>query len=286
MREVLYKNAARVIAEADALLITAGAGIGVDSGLPDFRGDEGFWNAYPPYRRLGKSFVEMANPAAFANDPAFAWGFYGHRLNLYRQVSPHRGFRMLKDWGERVKGGMFVMTSNVDGHFQAAGFDPDLIHEVHGSIHYLQCSTPCHGSGIWSASGHLIEVDENSMRADGSLPECSRCGSVARPNILMFGDWGYLDQRNREQQSRHERWLSERRDENLVIVELGAGSAVPTVRYFSEDSCRRFAGSTLIRVNPREAEIPIEGNHFSICAGALDALQHLNEEMMRLISGS
>jgi hypothetical protein len=45
-------QAARAIQKADAVLITAGAGMGVDSGLPDFRGDEGFWKAYPPFAAL------------------------------------------------------------------------------------------------------------------------------------------------------------------------------------------------------------------------------------------
>jgi NAD-dependent SIR2 family protein deacetylase len=62
---MLRKNlekAARILKNADSLVITAGAGIGVDSGLPDFRGNEGFWRAYPPIAKLGESFVEMANP--------------------------------------------------------------------------------------------------------------------------------------------------------------------------------------------------------------------------------
>ena len=51
--------------------------MGVDSGLPDFRGDEGFWNAYPPFRKLGLSFVDLADPRWFADNPAQAWGFTG-----------------------------------------------------------------------------------------------------------------------------------------------------------------------------------------------------------------
>ena len=54
------------IAAADALLVAAGAGMGVDSGLPDFRGPEGFWPAYPAYRKLGKSFQDLANPVWFS----------------------------------------------------------------------------------------------------------------------------------------------------------------------------------------------------------------------------
>ena len=63
------EEAAAAVSKADALLITAGAGMGVDSGLPDFRGDKGFWKAYPPFERLGVSFVDMANPGWFARDP-------------------------------------------------------------------------------------------------------------------------------------------------------------------------------------------------------------------------
>src|SRR5436189_6030379 len=92
------KVAAEAIADADALLITAGAGMGVDSGLPDFRGTEGFWRAYPAFAKLGLQFQQLANPAWFRRDPALAWGFYGHRLRLYRDSVPHEGFAILLRW--------------------------------------------------------------------------------------------------------------------------------------------------------------------------------------------
>ena len=106
LRENL-KRAALALSEADALLVTAGAGMGVDSGLPDFRGNEGFWKAYPPMAKLGVSFVEMANPFWFDRDPSLAWGFYGHRLNLYRRTVPHAGFRQLLEIGRLKKKGLF-----------------------------------------------------------------------------------------------------------------------------------------------------------------------------------
>src|SRR5205807_8052746 len=96
--EARIRAAADAVRGADALLITAGAGMGVDSGLPDFRGPEGFWKAYPPYRELGLRFQQLANPQHFAVDPHLAWGFYGHRLNLYRSAKPHDGYRILLDW--------------------------------------------------------------------------------------------------------------------------------------------------------------------------------------------
>jgi NAD-dependent SIR2 family protein deacetylase len=88
--------AARAIESADALIIMAGAGIGVDSGLPNYRGDEGLWRAYPPLKELGMSFESAANPEWFQKDPTMAWGFYGHRQELYRNTKPHHGFTLLK----------------------------------------------------------------------------------------------------------------------------------------------------------------------------------------------
>src|SRR3954468_13608755 len=90
-------QAADAVRTADALLVGAGAGVGVDSGLPDFRGDEGFWKAYPPFR--GKSFASVSNPMWFLSDPPQAWGFCGHRLHLYRDTIPHAGFQALLRWG-------------------------------------------------------------------------------------------------------------------------------------------------------------------------------------------
>src|ERR1700741_3355216 len=108
MLEERIQEAAAAIAEADALLIGAGAGMGVDSGLPDFRGSQGFWRADPPYEKLGLDFVALAQPRWFDSDPGLAWGFYGHRLNLYRATPPHDGFRILLEWGRRMPHGAFV----------------------------------------------------------------------------------------------------------------------------------------------------------------------------------
>ena len=102
--------------------------MGVDSDLPDFRGDEGFWKAYPPFREKGLRFVDLARPGWFDEDPELAWGFYGHRLELYRRTVPHPGFAILRRLAERA-GRSFVFTSNVDGQFRRAGFPEEAIVE-------------------------------------------------------------------------------------------------------------------------------------------------------------
>jgi NAD-dependent SIR2 family protein deacetylase len=266
-------RAARALARADALLITAGAGMGVDSGLPDFRGDAGFWKAYPPFAKLGLSFVDLANSRWFAKDPTLAWGFYGHRLNLYRATTPHRGFATLLDWARRKPKGAFVFTSNVDGHFQKAGFDADRVVERHGTIETAQCATPCH-EGLFPAPA-AVEIDAR-FRALPPLPTCPRCGGLARPNILMFSDDAWIESRTGAQARRLDAWLASlhaiRPRPNVVVLEFGAGHAVPTVRLTSQ-AVARTLGGTLVRVNPREPEVP-EG-HVSIAAGALEAIDAL-----------
>ena len=136
-------RAAHAIREAGALLVSAGAGMGVDSGLPDFRGTEGFWRAYPAFAKLGLRFEELACPVWFERDPSLAWGFYGHRLHLYRDTTPHAGFALLARWAAEKPHGAGVFTSNVDGHFQRAGFAEERVAECHGTLAFLQCLAAC-----------------------------------------------------------------------------------------------------------------------------------------------
>jgi NAD-dependent SIR2 family protein deacetylase len=265
-------RAVAVLREAGALLFTAGAGMGVDSGLPDFRGPEGFWRAYPPYQKLGLAFEDLANPRWFQDDPALAWGFYGHRLNLYRRTAPHDGHRVLRRLAERADA--FVFTSNVDGLFQRAGFSPERIAEVHGAIGTFQCTrSGCRA--LWDAPPEEIDVDPATFRARGTLPACPACGALARPNILMFGDWGFDPRRSSAQEARLEEWLGGALARRLVILECGAGTAVPTVRGFGEQLVRR--GAALVRLNVREPEVP--AGQTGIAAGARAGLLAIEAQL-------
>ena len=266
-------RAAELITQADALLVAAGAGMGVDSGLPDFRGNAGFWKAYPALAAAGTAFTEIASPAAFAADPHRAWGFYGHRLDLYRSTRPHAGFALLHKWGQAKEHGVFVFTSNVDGQFQQAGFDPERIDECHGSIHHLQCLAPC-SDAIWPATDFHPVVDSARCRLASELPRCPHCGGVARPNILMFGDWDWIDARRAAQALRLRRWLA--RVRWPVVIEIGAGVDVATVRHFSQRAVLACGGA-LVRINPREPGlgglpgVGIAGGALEVL-GAIDAL--------------
>ncbi|ENW06791.1 SIR2 family NAD-dependent protein deacylase [Acinetobacter beijerinckii] len=237
-----------IFKDADSLLISAGAGMGVDSGLPDFRGNQGMWQAYPELGKQRIDFTEIANPNAFKQHPALAWGFYGHRLKLYRQTMPHQGFYLLKQLSEQLALPYFVFTSNVDGQFQKSGFDPDRIYECHGSIHHLQCLKTC-TPNIWSAEELQPKIDTQQSKWLGQQPQCPNCGGLARPNILMFNDMTWLSQQHDQQAKRLQAFLEQHH--HPIVIEIGAGTAIPTVRYFSE----RFA-PYLIRINPREYGLP------------------------------
>lgn len=272
MIEEEIEQAKLFIEEAEAILITAGAGMGVDSGLPDFRGNEGFWKAYPVIKDLGIGFQRMANPKWFALNPPLAWAFYGHRLNLYRDTTPHDGFKMLLDLVERKQNDYFVYTSNVDGQFQKAGFSQEKIVEVHGSIQHFQCSENCKRD-IWDAEKEPIEVNMEQFEAI-DIPLCKYCGEIARPNILMFGDWNWNGNRTSRQEDKFNIWLKSIRTDNkkLAIIEIGAGTAIPTIRQQGEHMAKISNNYKLVRINPRDFNIS-ENLGFSLSFGGLEGLK-------------
>lgn len=246
------EQARHIIQECDALLITAGAGMGVDSGLPDFRGNTGFWNAYPVAKKRHLSFESLANPEWFEREPTLAWAFYGHRLNLYRETIPHKGFTLLRELCRTKVDDYFIITSNVDGQFQKAGFDPNKINEIHGSIHHMQCAGNV-DHGIWSADEVHVDVDMIEFKAQEPLPRCPTCSRIARPNIMMFGDWDWLSSRTLIQTKRFGEWKKEVEAEKIkiAVIEIGAGTAIPSIRRMSESVAKQFHTS-LIRINPRD----------------------------------
>ncbi|CAN7552620.1 SIR2 family NAD-dependent protein deacylase [Caballeronia sp. LjRoot31] len=260
------EHAGQWLKDADGLLITAGAGMGVDSGLPDFRGTEGLWRAYPALGTAGIRFEEIASPQSSRSDPAFAWSFYGHRLDLYRRTQPHRGFDILRGWATKMPRGAFVFTSNVDRHFQKAGFSKDRVAECHGSIHRLQCVDEC-SQRTWPADDVVPVLDERNFRLSSPVPKCPSCGAVARPNILMFNDSHWIEDRTNRQIRHLESWIAQ--CQKVVAVEVGAGRAIPTVRRFGEHYADR-----LIRINPREFKVR-EDHGIGIAGGALDSLDQI-----------
>jgi NAD-dependent SIR2 family protein deacetylase len=263
-------QAAKLIAEADGLLIAAGAGMGVDSGLPDFRGTEGFWKAYPALKNAGIEFASIASPNAFVRTPKQAWGFYGHRLALYRNTVPHAGFQILQDIAAHMPKGALVVTSNVDGQFQKAGFGDSQVWEVHGSIHRLQCLDPCHET-VWPASAITPKIDQSTCEwTGGPLPSCPKCRRLARPNVLMFNDWGWINTYTTIGRAWFEQWIEQ--VSKFVVLEIGAGTGLPKIRQIS-----RAVEAPIIRLNPQCAyDNDVE---VALPTGALAGLLGIRKEL-------
>lgn len=263
-----YQKAAEFIKSADALLILAGAGIGVDSGLATFRGTGGWYTRGLMVKGKQVSFGDLANPRAFRRYPELAWAFYGRRYRNYQETTPHEGFQILKRWREQRSAGSFVFTSNVDGHFQKAGFSEKEIHECHGSLSYAQCSEIC-SNAIWALENVDFDLNEDGSTA-GSLPRCKNCLSISRPNILLFDDVLWIQERFWQQYNRYMEWKSTLQNKNIVKIEIGAGTEIARVRWEAED----FPGK-LIRINPMHPAGP--PGTISLSAGGLEALRGIDE---------
>ncbi|KAG2379010.1 hypothetical protein C9374_007648 [Naegleria lovaniensis] len=307
LSDAAIDKAAKAILSASHLYFTAGAGMGVDSGLPDFRGKNGFWKAYPPMQKLGLEFHQMSNPTWFDKDPTLAHGFFGHRYDLYTTKKPHEGYYILKEFSQLPHiQDYYVFTSNVDGHFPQV-FPSNKIVECHGSILHMQCTKPCdekiytveeHNKTCPPEQQYPLHVDPETFKVDTKcLPRCQDCGALARPNILMFGDSHWISSRCDEQEEGLTKFVKAmyKFGSHLVVIEIGAGKGVPTVRMESESKVSRFHASsknakgTLIRINPTDSDFP---SHFSeecgisIALGGLEALQKIKARMAEIQNSS
>jgi len=290
-----YKKAAQLIFDADVLFISAGAGMGVPGGLGTFRGTAaGVW---PPLQKLGLKFEFMSNPARFKeNDqygPNWAWSFWKWRYCAYLGAQLHKGYEYLRDWSNMKMHPSFVFTTNIDGHFLRAGFDKVL--ERHGTVQFLQCqrldSTCPNFNKKWLPEKGLIEslqVDPRTDQIIGSLPTCNGCEKTARPTVLMFNDGNVLTEQIEEQMKVYNDWkkrITKSDRLKVVVIEIGAGTAIPTARLESEKISNEFS-CPLIRINPEYPEIKNAASgieHISIAEGAEEALRQINESIQILI---
>jgi NAD-dependent SIR2 family protein deacetylase len=175
---------------------------------------------------------------------------------LYRETIPGPHFAILKRLMAKTPHGGFVVTSNVDGQFQKAGFSHDRLVEVHGSIHHLQAVD---GTGPIVPVDPLlnVELEPDTFRAKPPLPVMPT-GAAARPNILMFGDYWWIDARTNKQYDGLRCWLRELQKQSVtrvVVLDIGSGTAVPTARLAAANMVESFTNGVLIRINPREPEL-------------------------------
>jgi NAD-dependent deacetylase len=206
------------------VLVITGAGISAESGIPTFRGKDGYWRNLDP--------TKLATPEAFVRDPNLVWDWYRERRQRIRKAQPNSAHRAIANLAERAREFLLV-TQNVDDLHLRAGLPADKMVQIHGDIFMTRCSR-CE----FRRYEHEHDV--------GNLPKCPECGALMRPGVVWFGE--QLDAAKIEIV---ENFVTAD-DCDLVIV---AGTTA--LFGYIIDWARRSRGQTgqLIEVNPEETSL-------------------------------
>lgn len=285
------KRAANLIKSADFLIFTNGAGLGVDSGLSTFRGRNEEKIGWAPIESGSESAYSMAKPRRVDEDPDLAWGYATYRYNTYKQSEPHAGYHIMMKWGESKNLGYAVYTSNIDGHWKRVLPNTTPLVEFHGSVDYMQCHRNC-ADLTWETDDHYVKstlVDAQTGRSN-VYPSCPYCQDYARFNVFLVADGNFNDARKNEQTQKWDAFIAKlsKCKCNVVVVEVGAGTGIPTIRRKSAELTRTL-GAKLVRINLDDAELDrtvdighliMNNMHVSIGGlGALEALTKIDEEI-------
>jgi NAD-dependent deacetylase len=153
------------LAAARQIAVLTGAGVSKESGVPTFRDAQtGLWAKFDPQA--------LASREGFRRDPGLVWRWYAWRSSIVHSVQPNPAHHALARLGREKD--VTIITQNVDGLHQAAGSSRVL--EVHGNIRRFKCLDREHPMQV----DHPANLDEP--------PSCPHCGSLARPDVVWFGE--------------------------------------------------------------------------------------------------
>lgn len=192
-----------------------GAGISAESGIPTFRGAEGYWTVgsrnYQPQ--------ELATRRAFEAMPREIWGWYLSRLAACGGAEPNAGHLALARLAESLGPGNFALiTQNVDGLHARSGIPAECLFEIHGNIQRMRCFGECEGSLCPLPKELAIGVVESISDEQWAQLSCRQCGEPMRPHVLWFDE--YYEERYYRSESALR--ALERSDLLLVIGTSGA----------------------------------------------------------------
>jgi NAD-dependent deacetylase len=234
---------ARILAEVKAsrgrVLALTGAGISAESGIPTFRGKEGYWvvgsRNYMPQ--------EMATREMFERNPREVWRWYLYRFGVCRRVEPNQGHRALVDLDRGLGERYHLVTQNIDGLHLRAGSTRERTYCIHGDAAFVRCAAEC--------TADLFPMPEMGERdgetpltdADRSRLSCPRCGGWLRPHVLWFDE--YYDEHWYRMQSALR--AADRADLLLVV---GTSGATNLPSQIGDIAWRR--GIAMVDVNPED----------------------------------
>ena len=154
-----------IIDTHNKIVFFGGAGVSTESGIPDFRSQDGLYNqkyAYPPETIISHSFFQR-NTGEF-------YRFYKDKM-LILDVQPNAAHRFLADL-EKAGKLTAVVTQNIDGLHQIAG--SRNVYELHGSIHRNYCMR----------CGKFFDADY--IKASDGIPCCDTCGGTIKPDVVLY----------------------------------------------------------------------------------------------------
>ena len=212
---------AELIRESQPCVVLTGAGVSTESGVPDFRSPGGIWAQYDP--------MEYATIEAFRRDPVKVWDFYARRFAMLREVRPNPGHLALAEL-ERRGWVEAVVTQNVDRLHELAG--SRNVVEVHGSIRTSSCL----------ACGERLRFDDVLVLLDDApAPACPRCGSILKPDVVMFGELLPMDAIDRA--------LELARDARLLLV-VGSSLVVFPIAALPDETRGRGGRLAIVNTEP------------------------------------
>lgn len=185
------------LATPGPITFLTGAGISAESGIPTFRGEDGYW-------RIGSRNwrpEELATHEAFSRLPDEIWAWYLYRRAVCRAATPNPAHAALAAL-ERALGDRFrLVTQNVDGLHLRAGNTLSRTYQIHGNLDFRRCATDCTPDlqpiptalDAWPRDRRVTDIERELLR-------CGRCGGRGRPHVLWF-DETYDELRYRWQSS-------------------------------------------------------------------------------------
>jgi NAD-dependent deacetylase len=233
--------ACRAALARDGLVVAlTGAGVSAESGIPTFRGKEGYWTIgareYHPQ--------ELATNEAFQRMPWSVWAWYLYRRGVCMAAAPNDGHTALVEMAKALGDRFALVTQNVDGLHRRAGSPDATTFPIHGDISLMRCARDCTlaRTPIPDAVPALAR-GEDVTDAIKALLVCPRCKGMSRPHVLWF-DEAYDEERFFLVTVRS---LAEKA--SLLVV---AGTSAQTNLPWQVVSLADRAGATIVDINPED----------------------------------
>ncbi len=176
----------RDLLKGDGLVtVLTGAGISAESGIPTFRGPEGYWTVgsqvYHPQ--------EMATFRMFSHRPDDVWQWYLHRATVCDRAAPIDGHRALVDMEKNLGARFLLITQNVDGLHLRAGSSHRRTYQIHGNVFFMRCAGECRPDLLPLPPGLIGRESQQALSArETALLVCPACGGRTRPHVLWFDE--------------------------------------------------------------------------------------------------